>query len=162
MSNPIHALRRWSERRPYTRTVLAAAANLCVMFYGFYLLLWTPVEALLLALHYAPHVGTAGHEVILLNGGAKLALGCVVSATLPLSAAVAGFMRALFRGGMFDRTWILAASMPALLGLGGLRHPADVAIDRLGGRRQRPGHRLPCRLAAARRLRRQGALGRVP
>jgi hypothetical protein len=49
--------------------------------------------------------------------GTKLALGSAVTAVLVSSSALVSFLRALFRGGIFDRTWIMVAFMPALLGL---------------------------------------------
>ena len=116
MRNPIHLLRAWNEQ-PRVQTGWAVGVNLFVIFVGFYLMIWAPVMALLIALHLSRHTGVGAQEVVMLGGGAKAALACVLVATLMLSGALAGFMRALFRGGMFDRTWVMAAFMPAVLAL---------------------------------------------
>jgi hypothetical protein len=115
--NPSPCFRRWCDQRSWARTGWAAAANLCIIFYGFYLLTWAPVATLVACLKLSAHIGRGANETVILGVGAKLALALVAAAVLILSSALAGFMRALFRGGMFDRTWIMAAFMPALLGL---------------------------------------------
>ena len=116
MRNLIHLLRAWNAH-PHAQTAWAAAVNLFVIFLGFYLMVWAPVTGLLIALRLSRHTGAGAQEVVMLGGGAKAALACVLIATLLLSGALAGFMRALFRGGMLDRTWVMVAFMPAVLAL---------------------------------------------
>ena len=117
MRAPLPSFRRWCDARPWTRIAWAATVNVCVIFYGFYMLTWAPVATLVACLKLSRHVGHGSSETVLLGLGAKVAMGLVVVAALLLSSALAGFMRALFRGGMFDRAWVMAAFMPALVGL---------------------------------------------
>jgi hypothetical protein len=99
MRPPLPSFRRWCDARPWTRKAWAATVNVCVIFYGFYLLTWAPVATLVGCLKLSRHVGHGASETVLLGLGAKVAMGLVVVAALLLSSALAGFMRALFRGG---------------------------------------------------------------
>ena len=136
MRNPIRLLRTWNEH-PRAQAGWVAAVNLFVIFCGFYLMIWAPVMALLVALRLSRHTGMGTQEVVTLGGGGKAALSCVLVATLVLSGALAGFMRALFRGGLFDRTWVMAAFMPVVLALlvwlGAVIRQATQLVSATGG-----------------------------
>ena len=136
MRNPIPLLKAWNEH-PWAKTGWAAAVNLFLIFFGFYLMIWAPVTGLLIALRLSRHTGAGAAEVVILGGGAKAALACVLVATLLLSGVLAGFMRALFRGGMLDRTWVMAAFMPAVLALlvwlGSVIRQASQLVSATGG-----------------------------
>ncbi len=136
MRNAISLLKAWNAH-PRAQIGWAAAVNLFVIFCGFYLMIWAPVVALLIALRLSRHTGAGAQEVVILGGGAKAALACVLILTLLLSGALAGFMRALFRGGLFDRTWVMAAFMPAVLALlvwlGSVLRQATQLVSATGG-----------------------------
>jgi hypothetical protein len=93
--------------RSWLTNFLLGMINLVAVAFGLITLISIPNAILLGALKAGRIVGQAPAQALVFDMWFKVICGIVAICALILSAFIAGFVRSLLRGGMFDRWWMM-------------------------------------------------------
>lgn len=111
------AYREWAQRTPWVHRPLLYVLNAMIIAIGFGVIVHIPTQVLVVISHNAGSKLPDGHEVLLLTVGMQVIMVASLVLVTAVSAALAGLMRSLYRGGIYDNWWSLLGSFAAFASL---------------------------------------------
>lgn len=113
LNRAITSYREWTQRTPLVHRPLFYVLNALIIAIGFGVIVHIPTQVLVVISHKAGSELPDGQEVLLLTARMKVIMvGSLILVTV-VSGALAGLMRSLYRGGIYDNWWSLLGSFAA-------------------------------------------------
>jgi hypothetical protein len=111
------AYREWAQNTVWFHRALFYALNIMVIAIGFAAIVEIPVEVLLIATKKAGQTPQNGRQFLSLTTSMKFAMCISLVLVAAISGGLAGLMRSLYRGGIYDNWWSLLGSFAAFAAL---------------------------------------------
>lgn len=112
-STAITAYWKWAQTTVWFHRPLFYVLNILFIAMGFAAIVEIPVEILLIITKKAGTTLPSGKQVLILTTQMKIVMGISLITVAAISGGLAGFMRSLYRGGIYDNWWSLLGSFVA-------------------------------------------------
>jgi len=107
------AYREWAQNTVWIDRPCLYVFNIILIAIGFAVIVHIPVQVLLVITKKAGSTLPNGKQVLTLTTSMKIAMGISLVVVAAISGALAGMMRSLYRGGIYDNWWSLLGSFVA-------------------------------------------------
>jgi hypothetical protein len=112
-SAALAAYREWAQSTVWFHRPCLYVLNILFIAIGFAFIVEIPVEVLLNVTKKAGRTLPNGKQVLMLTTSMKIAMGISLVMVAAISGGLAGLMRSLYRGGIYDNWWSLLGSFVA-------------------------------------------------
>ncbi len=112
-SAALAAYREWAQNTVWFHRPCLYVLNILFIAIGFAFIVEIPVEVLLNVTKKAGRTLPNGKQVLILTTSMKITMGISLVMVAAISAGLAGLMRSLYRGGIYDNWWSLLGSFLA-------------------------------------------------
>ncbi|MEG3085411.1 hypothetical protein U1707_17335 [Sphingomonas sp. PB2P12] len=131
------AYTEWVQQTKWVHRPLFLTVNAFMIAMGFMLIVFIPAVILLAVMHSSGIKNQNGTEFLSISVTLKVTLSICILFVAVVSGALAGLMRSLFRGGMFDIWWVMlsffAASASLFIYVSFVVRQTTTALTSVGG-----------------------------